>query len=153
MKEFPVSSVVSLLAERVLCSDEEFNELLFFLCGIENLHDSAYQAAVEYASKVLLLQKAKFPWILKIDTDPYDIQKNRILITHLEPYGGTSPNAEVTAKVRAELLALNAAFCSQIEKIAKTNKVVLESSPELKLLPFDKSYVSAWWHRYYSGTK
>lgn len=152
MKEFPVASVVSMLAERVFCTEKEFNELLLFLCNVEEIHDSAYAAAAEYASKVLQHQQDKFPWIFKVDVEGYDSQRERIV----RSFDGVQVaykemDMSKNDAIRAEILKLNASFSSQLNKIARSERVALSSPQELNLLPFGKEYIAAWWYRYYKN--
>lgn len=157
MKEFPIESILSVITDKMLCSQKQLKEILEYLCGVKSIHDQNFAAANSYAALVLVRQMASngLKWLEKVDSSSFEVKAARIrqeaflgepdTITDARDVKVIGDGAE---KAQAAMDKLIKSFVAQVTMKAKKSSFPLLTAAELNMNPFDNRYIANWWAQF-----
>jgi hypothetical protein len=160
MKEFPVESIITVITNKMFCTEAELKDILQYLCSVKSIHNQNLAAANNYASLVLVRQLANLKWLEKIDSKPFEMKVMKIQMEASVADPGTLQDSrdvqvisELAKTSKAKLDALVKSFVAQAKKLARKDSFLLANSEDLSMKPFDHRFITSWWLQFQRGSE
>jgi hypothetical protein len=153
MKEFPIQSILSVITNKMFCTEAELKSILEYLCSVSSIHTQNLAAANNYASLVLVRQLSNgLKWLERIDSKPFEMKAMKIQMEAsvgapetIQDSRDVSTISKIAEASKAKMDALVKSFIDQAKKLAKKDSFPLANSSDLGMKPFDHRFITNWW--------